>query len=78
MQLMGSLLPLLKILQVPKTDERKGTFIVLGLPMIVTNVFPSSDACKGMINSPTDLTKRVPAGGSMTEAAMMRSCPMLA
>jgi hypothetical protein len=76
MQPIGSLLPLLKMLQVPAVVGKYGTLVVPPLPTIVIRVLPFKPASKGMINYPTDLTSRLPAGGKITFPEMTRSCPM--
>ena len=70
---MGSLWAPLKILHVPKADDKNGIFVVPGVPTIEICVLPSRAAGSGITNSPTDLTSKGPAGGKMTGSAMMRS-----
>ena len=63
----------IKILHVPKADEINGMLVVPGVPKIDIWVLPSREACNGMTNSPTDLVRDGPAGGSVTALTTVRS-----
>lgn len=65
------------MLHVPKAVDKKGMLVVPGVPLMEICVFPSREASRGIINYPTDLIRRGPAGGRVTVPLMTRSWPMV-